>query len=142
MLQAENLAQPLHVAARQLHAAQRGRRLALRLGAVFESTRAAARGQALRHEERAEQDRVRERLRRALEAMTVGIERFEERPERPAAVAHQLRREMLEQSDLAELMERSLGGSRSQNLVELLEQPRRRRLRDERRVLANRVDDV
>jgi len=57
--------------------------------------------------------------------MPVAVELFQERPERLAAIANQLRREMLEQADLAELVERPRRRSRPKDLVELLEQPRR-----------------
>ena len=53
----------------------------------------------------------------------------------------QLRREVLEQADFGQLAKRALRRARAQDLVELLEQPRRRGLRDQRRVPANRVDD-
>src|SRR6476646_3872491 len=125
MLQPENLPQTLDVATRQLHPAERRRRLALRLGAVLESARATACREALWGEQRAEQNRIRERLGNPLEPMTVTVELFQERPERLAAIANQLRREMLEQADLAKLADRPRRRSRPKNLVELLEQPRR-----------------
>ena len=51
-------------------------------------------------------------------------------------------REVLEQPDLCQLTERTLGRARAQDLVELFEQPRLRRLRDQRGVAPDGVHDV
>ena len=48
--------------------------------------------EALWREQRAEQNRIRERLGNPLEAVTVAVELFEEGPKRLAAIAHQLDR--------------------------------------------------
>ena len=74
--------------------------------------------------------------------MPVRVERREPRPERLAVVLHQLGGEVLEQADLGELAKRALGCPRPQDLVELLEQPRLRRLGNQRRVAPDGIHRV
>ena len=76
-----------------------------------------------------------------LEAMAIRVERARVRPQRLPAIAHQLRRQMIEQSHFRQLAKRALRRARAEDLVELLEQPRRRRFADQVRVPADRVDD-
>src|SRR5262249_62132487 len=77
-LQAEQLAQALDVAARKRQAAETRRR---RPAALVAPT-GAARQDAERRDERAEQDRVGQRVWRRLEAAAICVERSQRSPER------------------------------------------------------------
>ena len=97
-------------------------------------------GEPLRHQQRAQQDGVGQRFRHRLEPMPVPVERRGVRPQRLAAVAQQFRRQMFQQAHFGQLVKRALRGARSEDLVELFEESRRRGLRDQAGVPPNRVD--
>ena len=85
--------------------------------------------QAQRVEQRAGEDRVGQRVRRRGEPGAIAIERRDRPPERFGRCG-ELRRDLLHQPRGAQLPHRLFGVPRPQNLVELLDQPRRRAARD------------
>ena len=75
-------------------------------------------------EQRAGKDGVGQRVRRPFEARAVAVDRGDRLPERIAGRG-KLRRDLLQQAGGSQLPERVLAVAGSENLVELLDQPRR-----------------
>jgi hypothetical protein len=117
---------------RQFHRGHFGFVVVVVVGAVGLGVRRPLAGghQAQRHDHRAEQDRVRERGRRRVEALAVGVERVERVEESfVVRVRLQFRCDRFEQPVFGQRGEGLLGGATAEDLVELLDHPRRRGLR-------------
>ena len=117
-LQRDDLLQPLDVAPRDRQHAELDPALE-RVG-----RKAAPADQAERVEQRAGQYRVGQRLRRAFEPRAVAVDGGDRPPERIAGRG-ELRRDLLQQPGGSQLPECFLAVARSEDLVELFDQPRR-----------------
>ena len=98
------------------------------------------RDETQRVEERPGEDRVRHRLRRPFESCPIAVEGGDRLPERIPG-RRKLRRDFLQQPCRPQLAERLLGVARSQNLVELLDEPRGRASGDLVSVRRDRIED-
>ena len=112
----------------------------MRRSSASAENRRRATGKPERMQQRAGQDGVGQRVGRRLEARAVAIQRRDRAPQRVGRDG-QLRRDLLHQLRRAQLPHRLLRVARSQDLVVLLEQPRRRAARDLVAMDGDRVED-
>ena len=130
-LQREQLAQPLDVAARQRQLTKL-RTFRAPPAASFRMGRKnlprivrSALDQPERHDQTAEQDRIRQGVRRRLEPLAIRVDLGKRSPERLGGAAMKLVGDRLEQSQPRQVPERPFGGASPQDLVVLLQQARR-----------------
>src|SRR5262249_26524793 len=101
---------------------------------------ARAERQAKRNEQAPKKNRVGERLWRAGESSAVDVERGQRTPQRVGSAALQLLGNRLQQPDLREHPKRPFRRTRTKDLVVLLEEPRRRAVRQLLAVKADRIE--
>src|SRR3954463_4515939 len=125
-LKHQRLAQPFDVATceRQLAERQRGRLLSLVVGR-FELRPLASKWKPERHDQRPHENRIRQRVWRGVEFATVRVERRQRLPQLWTSTTMELGRDRFEKADLVQCAERGLRRPGAQNLVVLLDQPRR-----------------
>ena len=128
----------LDVPARQREHAERETRIVFPIPTATD-LRWAQLEQTGRHQQAAEQNRVRQRARRRLESRAVQVEFGQGPPERRRLLAGQLRADVFQQTHFEEPVERPLGRAASEDLVQLIEQASGRGLSDRGAMTADRL---